>query len=145
VDVSIDIPTDLPRIFVDPRQMIQVLGNITVNAYQAMKDGGKLTVSSRQSSVKAGSLITDNSSLVTDNWILITVKDSGVGIPPENMGKLFEPLFTTKTKGIGLGLAVSKKLIEANGGRIEVKSETGQGSTFTIWLPGHNIMSSASQ
>jgi signal transduction histidine kinase len=128
VEVTLEIPTDLPRIFVDPRQMIQVLGNITVNAYQAMKDGGKLTVSSRQSSVKAGSLI-------TDNWILITVKDSGVGIPPENMRKLFEPLFTTKTKGIGLGLAVSKKLTEANGGRIEVESEAGVGSTFTIWLP----------
>jgi signal transduction histidine kinase len=135
VEVTLEIPTDLPRIFVDPRQMIQVLGNITVNAYQAMKDGGKLTVSSRQSSVKAGSLITDDSSLITDNWILITVKDSGVGIPPENMGKLFEPLFTTKTKGIGLGLAVSKKLTEANGGRIEVESEVGVGSTFTVWLP----------
>jgi signal transduction histidine kinase len=128
VEVTLEIPTDLPRIFVDPRQMIQVLGNITVNAYQAMKDSGKLTVSSRQSSVKAGSLI-------TDNWILITVKDSGVGIPPENMRKLFEPLFTTKTKGIGLGLAVSKKLTEANGGRIEVESEAGVGSTFTVWLP----------
>jgi signal transduction histidine kinase len=135
VEVTLEIPTDLPRIFVDPRQMIQVLGNITVNAYQAMKDGGKLTVSSRQSSVKAGSLITDDSSLITDNWILITVKDSGVGIPPENMRKLFEPLFTTKTKGIGLGLAVSKKLTEANGGRIKVESEAGVGSTFTIWLP----------
>jgi signal transduction histidine kinase len=62
-----------------------------------------------------------------------------VGIPPENMGKLFEPLFTTKTKGIGLGLAVSKKLTEANGGCIEVNSEAGVGSTFTVWLPiGNN-------
>ena len=67
--------------------------------------------------------------------IAIAVQDSGVGIPPENMGKLFEPLFTTKTKGIGLGLAVSQKLAEANGGRIEASSELGKGSTFTVYLP----------
>jgi signal transduction histidine kinase len=59
----------------------------------------------------------------------------GVGIPPENMKKIFEPLFTTKIKGIGLGLAVSRKLVEANGGRIEVKSKPGMGSTFTLVLP----------
>jgi signal transduction histidine kinase len=130
VQVTLEIPTDLPRIFVDLRQLTQVLGNLTINACQAMKDGGKLTISSNQLSV-------NTTPLVTDNWILITVKDSGEGIPPENMGKLFEPLFTTKTKGIGLGLAVSKKLTEANGGRIEVESEPGKGSTFTIWLPIH--------
>ena len=65
----------------------------------------------------------------------IAVKDSGVGITPENMKRIFEPLFTTKSKGIGLGLAVSRKLAEANGGRIEVKSELGKGSTFTLFLP----------
>jgi signal transduction histidine kinase len=69
--------------------------------------------------------------------VAISVKDTGVGIPPENMKKLFEPLFTTKAKGIGLGLAVSRKLAEANGGRIEVQSETGVGSTFTLYLQVH--------
>jgi signal transduction histidine kinase len=128
VEVTLDIPADLPKIFVDVRQMIQVLGNLTVNACQAMKDGGKLSVISRQSSVKAGPLI-------TDHWVLITVRDTGMGIPPENMKKLFEPLFTTKAKGIGLGLAVSRKLTEANGGRIEVESEAGKGSTFTLVMP----------
>lgn len=67
--------------------------------------------------------------------IAIVVKDTGVGISPENMKKLFEPLFTTKAKGIGLGLAVSQKLVEANGGRIEVQSEADRGSTFTVYLP----------
>ena len=71
--------------------------------------------------------------------VAIAVKDTGTGITPENMEKLFEPLFTTKAKGIGLGLAVSKKLAEANGGRIEVESEPGKGSTFTLYLP---VMSS---
>jgi signal transduction histidine kinase len=67
------------------------------------------------------------------------VKDTGTGITPENMQKLFEPLFTTKTKGIGLGLALSKKLVEDNGGRIEVESEPGKGSTFTIYLPSRQV------
>ena len=67
--------------------------------------------------------------------ICISVQDTGTGIPPEHIEKLFEPLFTTKTKGIGLGLAVSKKLVEANDGRIEVQSEPGKGSTFTIYIP----------
>jgi signal transduction histidine kinase len=67
--------------------------------------------------------------------IMISVQDTGVGIPPENMNKLFEPLFTTKAKGIGLGLTVTRKLAEANGGRIEVKSELGKGSNFTLFLP----------
>jgi PAS domain S-box-containing protein len=119
VNVILEIPADMPQIFVDSQQMIQVLGNLTVNACQAMQNGGNLWISSN----------------AQNDMINIIVKDSGVGIPPENMKKIFEPLFTTKTKGIGLGLAVSKKLIEANGGRIEVESEAGLGSTFTIWLP----------
>jgi signal transduction histidine kinase len=65
----------------------------------------------------------------------ITVSDTGPGIPPENLVKLFQPLFTTKTKGIGLGLAVSQKLVEANGGKIEVESAVGKGSAFTVYLP----------
>ena len=125
VQVTLDIPADLPQVFVDLRQMTQVLGNLVVNACQAMAGGGVLSVSSEQSS---GS---------SDHWIRIAVKDTGVGIPPENMSKLFVPLFTTKTKGIGLGLPVSQKLTEANGGRIEVESEAGVGSTFTVWLPIH--------
>jgi len=70
--------------------------------------------------------------------IAITVKDTGTGITPENLLKIFEPLFTTKVKGIGLGLPVSKKLVEANGGRIEVNSQVGLGSTFTVYLPAQD-------
>jgi signal transduction histidine kinase len=65
----------------------------------------------------------------------VSVADSGVGIPPEDLAKIFEPLVTTKPKGIGLGLALIQNLVEANGGRIEVESQVGQGSTFTVWLP----------
>jgi signal transduction histidine kinase len=142
IQVTLDLPADLPQVHVDPLQVVQVLGNLTLNACQAMKDGGQLSVISRQlpvisnqSSVETEPLITDNRSLITGDWILITVKDTGSGISPDNMKKLFEPLFTTKAKGIGLGLAVCQNLIEANGGRIEVESEVGVGSTFTLYLP----------
>ncbi len=123
VEVTLEIPSDLLKVYADPRQMTQVLGNLTVNACQAMPKGGQLSV------------ISDQCSVNSEQWVRITIKDTGVGIPPENMRKLFEPLFTTKAKGIGLGLAVSQKLAEANGGRIEVQSEPGVGSTFTLWLP----------
>jgi signal transduction histidine kinase len=117
--VSLGFPASLPQVQVDPRQMEQVLGNLVVNAFQAMPQGGKLTLSAKKKGTE----------------IALAVADTGVGIPPENMPKLFEPLFTTKLKGIGLGLAVCKKLAEANSGRIEVQSEPGKGSTFTLYLP----------
>jgi signal transduction histidine kinase len=119
IKTTLNLPADLPMVFADPRQMEQVLGNLTLNACQAMPDGGYLTISAH----------------VQNEMILIAVKDTGTGITPENMKKLFEPLFTTKPKGIGLGLTVSRKLAEANDGRIEVQSESGKGSTFTVYLP----------
>lgn len=128
ITVTLDIPSDLPQVFVDPRQMVQVLGNLTVNACQAMTSAGMLN--NGQLSLH---------SHVQNDMIIIMVKDTGMGISPENMNKLFEPLFTTKTKGIGLGLAVSRKLIEANGGRIEVQSEAGVGSVFTVYLPIYDM------
>jgi signal transduction histidine kinase len=70
-----------------------------------------------------------------NNKVVISVRDSGSGIPPENLDKVFEPLFTTKAKGIGLGLAVSKNLLEANGGQITVESEADKGTIFTLFLP----------
>jgi PAS domain S-box-containing protein len=119
VEVALEIPDDLTKVFADLRQVEQVLGNLIVNACQAMKDGGMLTISAHRNK----------------EMVAIAVKDTGVGILPDNMEKLFEPLFTTKAKGIGLGLAVSRKLAEANDGRIEVQSEPGKGSTFTLILP----------
>jgi PAS domain S-box-containing protein len=119
VEVTLAIPPDLPPVYADPHHVVQVLGNLTVNACQSMDKGGKLTISA----------------LAQGDMIRIAVQDTGVGIPPENMSKIFEPLFTTKIKGIGLGLTVSQKLAEANGGRIEVQSQPGKGSTFTLYLP----------
>jgi signal transduction histidine kinase len=119
VRVMIEIAADVPPVFVDAHQMEHILTNIITNAYQAMPNGGTLTIS-------AG---TD------DTMVALAIRDTGCGIPQDNMSKLFEPLFTTKSKGIGLGLALSKTLAEANGGAIDVKSEEGAGSVFTLRLP----------
>jgi PAS domain S-box-containing protein len=120
VKVKVEIPADLPQANADPQHLIQILGNLTLNACQSMMPGG-------------GEL--NLSAYVQDGMICIDVQDTGMGISPENMEKLFEPLFTTRPKGIGLGLAVSRKLAEANDAKIEVQSEPGVGSIFTLYLP----------
>jgi PAS domain S-box-containing protein len=129
VQLQLKIPAKLPKVFADPLHVEQVLGNLTTNAGQAMKDGGTLTISVRSSRPPA------SIALPPGSYLMIAIKDTGTGISPENMKKLFEPLFTTKLRGIGLGLAVSKKLAEANGGTIAVQSEPGKGSTFSLYLP----------
>ncbi len=128
VEVTTEIRSNLPPVFVDPRQIGQVLLNLVTNAYQTMPDGGRLIIAATVSSD-----LSPTSNL--QSLISISITDTGCGIPQENLGKIFEPLFTTKAKGIGLGLAVSKNLVETNGGSIEVESEVGKGSTFTMKLP----------
>lgn len=124
VTVRLDLPADLPAVRVDPGQLTQVFGNLIVNACQAMPNGGELTLAA---------------TLRQDGWMAISVQDTGVGIPPENLPKLFEPLFTTKARGIGLGLAICRRLTEASGGQISVQSEPGKGSIFTVTLPGEEV------
>jgi signal transduction histidine kinase len=120
VQVTTSFAPDLPPVFVDATQMgHQVLANLVTNAYQAMPKGGELTISAHSE----------------DGWVKLSIADTGVGMSPETMAKIFEPLFTTKAKGIGLGLAVSKNLVEVNDGTIEVQSVEGQGAIFTIILP----------
>jgi len=125
VQVTTEIVSDLPAVFVDPRQMGQVLGNLVTNGYQAMPEGGQLILKTSEVSGKPP----------RSGWVYLSIADTGCGISEKNLDKIFEPLFTTKAKGIGLGLAVSKNLVEANRGSIEVQSEVGKGSTFTVRLP----------
>jgi PAS domain S-box-containing protein len=132
VDVTIEIPNDLPQVFVDPRQIVQVLGNIILNACQAMASPAGDSASTN--GVQKYGLLSLHANLQGD-MINIVVKDDGVGIPTDNIQKIFEPLFTTKAKGVGLGLPVSQKLAQANGGSIEVQSEAGNGSSFNVFLP----------
>ena len=121
VSVATEIAADLPSLFVDRRQVEQVLGNLVDNAYQAMTGGGTLTVGATPRG--------------RPRYVTIVIADTGCGIPQENMDKLFEPLFTTKARGIGLGLVTSENLLKLNGGTIDVESEEEVGSTFTVWLP----------
>ena len=133
VELTLKFPKDLPRLLADPHHMAQVLGNLVLNAYQAMPtaalDGGKMVISGKR--VESKGIFPEEG----QTYVAIAVKDSGVGIASENLGKLFEPLFTTKPTGIGLGLAICKNLVEANGGQIEVTSKPGRGSTFTVYIP----------
>jgi PAS domain S-box-containing protein len=119
VTVTVELPTDLPPLFVDPQQIKQVLTNLISNAYQALPNGGEVTVTAQTHS----------------NGVSLSLADTGPGMPAEMIAKIFEPLFTTKAKGIGLGLAVSKNLVEINSGKIEVESVEGQGSIFSLILP----------
>ena len=122
IESQINIPLDLPSIWVDKYQINQVLTNLISNAYQAMPDGGKLEINSDSK----------------NGQIILTVSDTGIGIPEENLSKIFEPLFTTRRSGIGLGLAITKILIEANDGTISVESREGHGTAFSITLPVYN-------
>ena len=141
VEVTTQTPSDLPPVFVDPRQIGQVLGNLVTNAYQAMPDGGRLMISvlEDEGTGRRGDKETrrqgDSLPVSSSPCLRVSISDTGCGISEENLEKIFEPLFTTKARGIGLGLAVSKNLVEANGGSIEMESEMGKGSTFTVKLP----------
>lgn len=112
---------NLPRIKLDKNKINQVFWNLMINSSEAMPKDGTLTIVSQFSA--------------DENYIEIDFIDTGVGIPKEAINKLFDPFYTTKSNGIGLGLAISYGIIEQHQGKIEVKSEPGQGSVFTISLP----------
>lgn len=141
VELQTELPDMLPALNVDPLQMVQVFQNLITNAVQAMPDGGTLRVAAQLVSSSGFRVSGSNSKPKTQNskldgdFIEISVNDTGEGISPEGMKRLFQPLFTTKAKGIGLGLTVCKNLVEANGGHIEVESRLGEGTTFTVSMP----------
>jgi len=120
IQVVSQLDQAMPGILADPDQLGQVFGNIILNGIQAMLEGGQLVI---------------ESGMKNPEWVTVSFTDTGMGISRENLGKLFEALFTTKAKGIGLGLPIANDLVKEHGGAIHVESEVGSGSTFTVGLP----------
>ena len=111
----------LPLILMDREQMKQAILNLLLNAVQAMPKGGHLSLKGRLPE--------------EDRWMKLSIQDSGVGIPGEDIDKLFDPFFSTKEGGIGLGLSITHRIIDQHDGKIEVESAPGKGTLFTVWLP----------
>lgn len=123
IEKVLDLQEDLPPVYVDPKQIQQVLLNLILNAIQAMQMGGVLTIRTF--------LVQEES----QQWVTVSIADTGKGIPVQILGKIFTPFFTTKAQGTGLGLAICHKLVTQQGGVIRVESEDGKGTVFYIELP----------
>ena len=119
IRVALDLPGTLPAVAVDRGQMEQVFFNLMKNALEAMKDGGELAIE----------IVSDDTS------VSVSFRDSGSGMSDEALARLFEPYRTTKKRGTGLGLMISRRIVAAHGGEIAVSSEEGRGTTFTVRLP----------
>ncbi|MDD2926613.1 ATP-binding protein [Rhodoferax sp.] len=126
IAIKLDIPATLSPLRVDAMQIEQVLRNLINNGAEAMSGGGTLEIR-----------VLENKH---DGTTTVSVCDSGAGMAPEVLVKLFQPLFTTKARGIGLGLVVVRNLTEANGGKVDVQSEVGKGSVFSVTLPSADEM-----
>ena len=118
ISVEFDFPEDLPDVLVDESQIVIAFKNLIRNARDAMAGEGKLAIGAT----------------TTDNSVSFHVTDTGTGISAENLEKILEPLFTTKARGMGLGLSISRAIVEKNKGQLSVESEVGKGSCFTITL-----------
>ena len=111
----------LPLTPIDSTQIQQVLVNLIKNAMQAMTKGGQLSIQTGEGS----------------EAVWVSVADTGGGIPEEKLNRIFEPFYTTKEKGSGLGLMIVQRIVRAHGGHIELESEVGRGTNFRVWLPLH--------
>jgi len=120
ISVEKEFPS-LPPTVLDREQMKQVILNLLLNALQAMPGGGRLRLS--------GQVLEDN------RWIQLSIQDTGVGILPEDMNKLFDPFFSTKEGGVGLGLSIAHRILDQHRGKIQAESTPGRGTLFTLWLP----------
>jgi len=119
IEIKIYLPVDLPPVQLDRELFKQALLNLMLNAEQAMPEGGQLTI---QASCEEG-------------YICLSLIDTGQGMNEEVRGRVFRPFFSTKPGGTGLGLPTTRKIVNAHGGTIEVQSEIGHGTKFTVRLP----------
>ncbi|MBN2810051.1 MAG: response regulator [Deltaproteobacteria bacterium] len=133
VAMTCNLQNDLWAIEVDPDQISQVIQNLIINAKQAMPDGG--TIAIEGCNIEDNELIVLPTKLKPANYVRLTIKDTGIGMPAEIIEKIFDPYFTTKTEGSGLGLAVCHSILSKHGGHISVDSKLGQGTVFILYLP----------
>ena len=120
IGMRTDLSTELPKIMVDRVQLQQVFMNLMLNGIEAMEDsGGELTVKSE----------------LQDGQLQFSVSDTGVGLPAEKMDQIFSAFFTTKSQGSGMGLAISRSIVESHGGRLWADANDGRGATFHFTLP----------
>jgi signal transduction histidine kinase/ActR/RegA family two-component response regulator len=131
VRCDIAFPKDLWHAEVDPGQISQVIQNLVINAIQAMPTGGSITIRAKNILLKEDRGLP----LSSGRYVEIKVKDQGIGIPPDYLPKIFDPYFSTKQKGSGLGLATAYSIIKNHDGYVTVESSLGEGTTFFIYLP----------
>lgn len=128
IEKRLELDPDLPPVFADEKHILQVFLNIILNAFQAMPDGGVITI------------ITCRLLRNASEFVKIDISDSGVGIPPQILEKIFTPFYTTKAQGTGLGLPICRKLIKLHNGEISVASSLDKGTVFTIELPACSLI-----
>jgi len=131
VRCEFSIPPDIRAVTADPGQMSQVINNLIINADQAMPDGGVIMVRAENVDIGTEALTT----LAAGSYVKLSVQDRGCGIPDAILDRIFDPYFTTKPKGSGLGLATVYSIIRKHGGLVTVDSAPGKGSTFVVYLP----------
>jgi CheY-like chemotaxis protein len=138
---GLQIPDNLWSVVVDEGQISQVLQNLIINAEQAMLEGGVIDVTVANDSIPSISDLP----LKPGDYVRISVTDHGIGIPQDHLSKIFDPYFTTKQKGSGLGLATTYSIIKRHEGHITVTSALGQGACFTFYLPASFLQESTQQ
>lgn len=132
--VDVDLPSELPRLGADQHQLTQVFCNLLINAYEALEGRGRIAITARIAHTAAdGALLPDGHQPVAT--AVIDIADDGPGMPADVAEKIFNPFFTTKAQGSGLGLAVVRKIIDAHDGRIDMTTQDGKGTRFRLTLP----------
>ena len=131
VVASYEFEDGLNRINADPAQMEQVINNLIINSVQAMPSGGRITI--RAKNLMAGPQT--KFPMGEGHFVRIEISDEGVGIPEENLDKIFDPFYTTKERGTGLGLSTVRSIVRNHGGTVQVDSALGKGTTITLVLP----------
>jgi signal transduction histidine kinase len=136
IEVVEQLDPDIPSVMVDTGELQQALVNLAINARDAMPDGGTLTIRTEMAVLDLEDA-NQHADLTTGSYVMLSVSDTGVGMPPDIVGRIFEPFFTTKSgsQRSGLGLSMVYGFLKQSGGQISVQSEEGSGTIFKLFFP----------